>query len=74
MKFMSEFEERGYKIQAFMPNKGSEPLEWVVKVFKEGVLVKEITIPMRIVPRFGPDTIDVQILEKETEKLLKSLP
>ena len=70
---MSEFEERGYKIQALMPTLASEPLQWVFKAFKDGELVKEITIPMRIVPRFGPDSVDVMVLEKETEKFLKTL-
>ena len=57
-----------------MPMSANKPLEWVVKVFKEGKLIKELRIPMRIEPRFGPDSTDVMILENETEKLLESLP
>jgi len=74
MKLQGEFEEKVYKIQAYMPTSASEPLEWVVKAFKDGKLVKELKIPMHIEPRFGLDSVDIMILEKETEKFLESLP
>ena len=74
MKLQAEFEERGYKVQAFMPTSAKEPLEWIVKVFKDGKLVRELKIPMHHEPRFGVSSIDIQILEEETAKLMESLP
>jgi len=73
MKPYGEFEERGYKVQAFLPQTLSDR-NWTVKVFKDGDLIKEIKIPMHIEPRFGVDSIDLRILEAETAKLMKSLP
>ncbi len=68
MKLYDEFEERGYKVQAFLPTNSSEK-DWIVKVF-----IKEIKIPMNIEPRFGVDSNDLRALEEETAKLMESLP
>ena len=73
MKPYGEFEERGYKVQAFLP-KTSADRNWTVKVFKDGDLIKEIKILMQIEPRFGPDSSDIRTLEEETAKLMESLP
>ncbi len=65
MKLYDEFEERGYKVQAFIPTSSSER-NWIVKAFKDGILVQEIEIPMNIEPRFGVDSNDLRALEEET--------
>ncbi|MHA1211442.1 MAG: hypothetical protein ACTSSH_03180 [Candidatus Heimdallarchaeota archaeon] len=73
MKFHDEFEERGYKVQAFI-HVDTSNREWIVKAFKDGVLVQEIKIPMIIEPRFGIDYNDLRALEEATAKLMQSLP
>lgn len=56
-----------------MPGSRDEPLEWTIRAYKEGVLVREITEPMWHDPIFGPDVDDVRTLEEATDKLLAEL-
>lgn len=73
MELYGSFEERGYKVEAYMPSSPKEPLEWLVKAYKKGKLVKEIRIPMFYEPIFGVDVDDAKTLEEKTDELLKLL-
>jgi len=68
------FEERGYRVEAFMPGSANEPRVWTIRVTRRGELVREATVRMTHEPRFGPDAGDVQALEEETDRLLATLP
>ena len=73
-QFYADFEERGYKLEAYMRPTDQDGSEWYVRALKDGKLVKDVTIPMMYVPRFGVDLQDKLTLEEKTEELLKSLP
>lgn len=74
MELYGSFKERGYKIEAYMPSSSKDPLEWLVKAYKNNKLVKEIRIPIFYEPLFGVDVDDARTLEEKTDELLKSLP
>ncbi len=68
------FEERGYKVEAYIPNSDEVPLAFVLRAYKEDELVKEMKVPMHYRPIFGVDVADVAALEEKTEELMKTLP
>lgn len=74
MKLCGSFEEKGYKIEAYIPTRDIEPQEFLVRAYKEEKLIKEIKIPMMHEPRFGVDVEDKRRLEDKTEELLEELP
>lgn len=74
MELYGSFEERGYKIEAYMPSSDAEPQQFTLKVYKDGNLSKEATLEMLFPPIFGVDVEDVQRLEEKTEEFIKLLP
>ncbi len=74
MQLYGKFEEKGYEIEAYMPSNKEEPLEFVIKAYKDKKLVKEMNVPMVYYPIFGVDGSDLAELENKTEELLKLLP
>ncbi|HLD57683.1 MAG TPA: hypothetical protein VJA47_05220 [archaeon] len=68
----ADFEERGYKVEAFMTGDERRP-HWYLKVSRGDRPVTELCIRMTYVPRFGVDLDDKEILEQETTKLMQNL-
>ncbi len=74
MRLYGCIEEKGYVIEAYLPNKEEEPYQFYLKAMKDGKLVKEISFPIFYPIRFGVDMEDLSTLEQKTEELLKELP
>jgi len=63
-----------YRVEAWMPSNRDEPRQWMVKVFRDDVLLKQQTIPMDHDPIFGVDVDDVAQLNESVDVLLAELP
>ena len=74
MDLYASFDEKGYKVEAFIPSGSNEQMQFLVKVYDGSKVIKELKIPMDHEPIFGVDVDDNQRLEDETEKLMQSLP
>jgi|TARA_Y100000310_G_C20642776_1_gene794905 hypothetical protein len=73
MELYGSFEEKGYKIEAYLPSNKEDSCEWVIRAYKDKEIVKEVNVPLFHPPIFGPDVEDVATLEDKTEELLNSL-
>lgn len=73
LSLYDSFEERGYKIETYIPNSDKVAREFVVRAYKGENLVEELKIPMVHEPLFGVDVEDEGVLEEEVEKLMKRL-
>lgn len=73
MRLYDSIEERGYKIEAYLPSGGEDELEWLLKVYKDAEVIREESIPMYHIPRYGVDAEDLFNLEEKTEELLSSV-
>ncbi len=73
-KLYASFDDRGYHLEAYIPNDGSVPQEFVVKAYKDDKLVEEMKVPMMYRPTFGVDVADLAELEAKTDELMKRLP
>ncbi len=74
MELYGKFQEKGYDIEAYIPLKSSESMEFQVRALKDGEIVRELKIPLNHEHIFGVDIEDHQNLEKKTGELLSSLP
>jgi hypothetical protein len=74
MELYGKFQEKGYDIEAYIPSKSNESMEFKVRALKDGKVVRELKIPLNHTPIFGIDVEDHQNLEIKTEELLSSLP
>ena len=68
------FEERGYKVETYIPNSNQVAREFVVRAYNGETLVEEMKVPMLHELVFGVDVEDKDVLEKELERLLQRLP
>jgi len=73
MILYSSFEERGYKVEAHIPENSSESLEFKISVYRGSSLVREERVQMDHEPFFGVDTEDRQRLNQETDRIMKEL-
>ncbi|VVB82841.1 Uncharacterised protein [uncultured archaeon] len=75
MELYGSFEEKGYKIESYFPtNLEEEKLEWIVKIYRDNKLERELSIPMDVNPLFGVDIFDLKTLDERVDELLKLLP
>lgn len=70
----SRFKEKGYTIEAYIPNSSSEPWVWTVKFYKNNRLVRATTVPMNHGQYPRPDGVDVQRMEDEADRIVRSMP
>ena len=73
LSLYGSFEERGYKVEAYIPNSSEVAREFVVRAYSGEKLVEEMKVPMVHEPVFGVDVEDKETLEHEVEKLIQKL-
>ncbi len=73
LSLYGRFEERGYKIETYIPNSNKVALEFVVRAYSGEKLIEEMKIPMHHEPIFGVDVEDEARLEEEVGKLMQKL-
>ncbi len=76
LELYSTFEERGYKIEVYIPHHINDKIHlgFIIKAYKEDKLVEEMKVPMDYVPVFGVDVADVVNLEEKVAGLMEKLP
>jgi hypothetical protein len=74
MTLFGEFEEKGYRFRAFVPEKASDGIAFRVDILHGKKRLHRIRVPMLYEPRFGPDAGDVRTLEAVTDAVVKLLP
>ena len=66
MRLFGDFEEKGYRFRAFIPEAASEGIAFRVEILHADKPLHEFRVPMVYEPRFGPDAGDVRALEAVT--------
>jgi hypothetical protein len=74
MRLFGNFEEKGYRFRAFIPEAASEDIAFRVEILHADKPLHEFRVPMVYEPRFGPDAGDVRTLEAFTAAILGVLP
>ena len=74
MQLYSHFEERGYRLEAYIPNDDDDLVAFEIRIFIEDQRKKTLLIPMLYVPVFGVDIGDVNTLESAADEIMKALP
>jgi len=74
MRLFGNFEEKGYRFRAFIPEAESEGIAFRVEILHADKPLHEFRVPMVYEPRFGPDVGDVRTLEAVTAAILGVLP
>ena len=74
MELYAEFEEKGYRFQAYIPDGSAEGQAFQVKIRAGWMKKHTISIPMAWEPRFGVDAGDHAKLEAVTDAILDMLP
>ena len=74
MRLFGDFEEKGYRFRAFIPEAESDGIAFKVEISHADKALHEFRVPMLYEPRFGPDAGDVRALEAVTDAVLKFLP
>lgn len=69
----ASFSEKGYDFEAHLPKHDKGNHSWLVKIFKDKVLIKEVEIPLEYPCHWGADVSDVDNLETETDRIIKEL-
>lgn len=74
MYLYSDFEERGYRVEAYAPNSDADPVAFELRILVEGALRASLAVPMTYRPVFGIDSGDLAVLEMVADALMKALP
>jgi hypothetical protein len=74
MRQFGEFEHKGYRFRAFLPEKASEGIAFRIDILHGRKRLHRLRVPMQYEPRFGPDAADVRKLEAVTDAIVKLLP
>ena len=73
MELYGKFNEKGYDFEAYWPSSDRDRHEWILRAYKDGSLVKEVTEPIFHPTLFGVDVDDAANLERITDELIKEL-
>lgn len=74
MQFYSAFEERGYRIEAYIPDSDDEPVAFEIRILIDQDVRKDLLLPITHAPVFGVDVDDLALLEAFADQLMKLLP
>ena len=74
MQLYGEFDEKGYRFRASIPQKADEGQAFLVELLHADALLHAFRVPMEWEPRFGVDHADARRLEAITAAIIKFLP
>ena len=74
MQLYGSFEEKGYRFEAYTPDRDEDPVAFEVRILAGGELKGSLLIQLTYVPVFGVDVDDSRHLEFVVDRMLKFLP
>jgi hypothetical protein len=74
MRLHGEFEEKGYRVRAFVPSTASDGLAFRIEIRHGRKRLHAFRVPMLYEPRYAVDAGDARTLEAVTDAVMKILP
>jgi len=74
MHLYSHFEEKGYRIEAYIPNTDTDIDAFEIHVLIDGERKKTLYVPLVYLPVFGVDVGDMNTIEAFADAMMKALP
>jgi hypothetical protein len=74
MNLYSHFEEKGYRVEAYVPNSDADIDAFEIRILIQGEQKKVLYLPLSHLPVFGLDVGDAQELELFAAAMMEALP